>query len=305
MVSGKIMAYASPDSTYAVTKKLLDSAQHSIVIGIYDFSADYMKEHLKKAMRRGVTVSLMLDTNTADDPTLFDELERLGANCVKAPSSLGRQSDRLFRQRAREDHRRRRRDRDDPERQLVGEQHSVQRGRRRRRRAFRAGNRDMGLAVHSPELAGFFAELVARDMRLAQGSRRMPRRPRSLRGDRLAGERHLLRGRSAGASRSGCSPASPSRLRRRCAITPVVTPENFHETVKAFLRSAKRSIRIEQQYIRGGQPAVEALLAGDRRRARRQSRHLDVRIIVSPKYLYGNNKDEVPQGDGRLRPRVR
>ena len=37
------MAYASPDSTYAVTKKLLDSAQRSIVIGIYDFRADYMK----------------------------------------------------------------------------------------------------------------------------------------------------------------------------------------------------------------------------------------------------------------------
>ena len=53
LVSGKIMAYASPDSTYAVTKKLLDSAQRSIVIGIYDFRADYMKEHLKKAMRRG------------------------------------------------------------------------------------------------------------------------------------------------------------------------------------------------------------------------------------------------------------
>ena len=43
LVSGKIMAYASPDSTYAVTKKLLDSAQRSIVIGIYDFRADYMK----------------------------------------------------------------------------------------------------------------------------------------------------------------------------------------------------------------------------------------------------------------------
>ena len=42
-VIGRILAYASPDSTYAVTKQLLDSAQHSIVIGIYDFSAGYMK----------------------------------------------------------------------------------------------------------------------------------------------------------------------------------------------------------------------------------------------------------------------
>ena len=28
--------------------------------------------------------------------------------------------------------------------------------------------------------------------------------------------------------------------------------ENFQDTAKAFLRSAKRSVRIEQQYIRGG-----------------------------------------------------
>ena len=51
-------------------------------------------------------------------------------------------------------------------------------------------------------------------------------------------------------------------------VTPVITPENFQDTAKAFLRSAKRSVRIEQQYIRGGQVAVEALLK-DRRRTRR------------------------------------
>ena len=54
---GKIMAYASPDSTFAVTKRLLDSAQQSIVIGIYDFNADYMKERSKQrhaARRHGV-----------------------------------------------------------------------------------------------------------------------------------------------------------------------------------------------------------------------------------------------------------
>jgi hypothetical protein len=86
-VSGRIFAYASPDSTYAVTRKLLDSAVRSIVIGIYDFSASYMKDELKRAMRRGVSISLMLDTNKDDDPNLFKELKQLGATCVQAPSS--------------------------------------------------------------------------------------------------------------------------------------------------------------------------------------------------------------------------
>ena len=34
---------------------------------------------------------------------------------------------------------------------------------------FEMGNRDMGIAIHSKDLAALFAELVARDMRLAQG----------------------------------------------------------------------------------------------------------------------------------------
>jgi|tagenome__1003787_1003787.scaffolds.fasta_scaffold18666100_2 hypothetical protein len=36
-VRADIIAYASPDSTYAVTKKLFDEAKKSILIGIYDF----------------------------------------------------------------------------------------------------------------------------------------------------------------------------------------------------------------------------------------------------------------------------
>jgi phosphatidylserine/phosphatidylglycerophosphate/cardiolipin synthase-like enzyme len=74
-------------------------------------------------------------------------------------------------------------------------------------------------------------------------------------------------------------------------ITPVVTPENFHDTVKKFVRSAKRSIRIEQQYIRGGQAAVEAVLA-EISAARADHPELVIQIIVSPKYLYGNTKQK-------------
>jgi phosphatidylserine/phosphatidylglycerophosphate/cardiolipin synthase-like enzyme len=79
------------------------------------------------------------------------------------------------------------------------------------------------------------------------------------------------------------SPSSP------VSITPVITPENFHGTVLALLRSARRSIRIEQQYIRGGQPAVEALLK-EMDAARQANPALTIRIIVSSKYLAGNNK---------------
>ena len=163
------MAYASPDSTYAVTKKLLDSAQRSIVIGIYDFNADYMKEHLKKAMRRGVTVSLMLDTNHDDDPACLTSSTSWAPTCVQAPSTSAGNPIAYFG--------------NAHEKIIVvdGEIVMIQSGNWSENsipfnegdgvvgRPLRAGKPRHGLAVHSRELATFFAELVGRDMRLAQG----------------------------------------------------------------------------------------------------------------------------------------
>ena len=68
------------------------------------------------------------------------------------------------------------------------------------------------------------------------------------------------------------------------AVTPVLSPENYTSVTEALLRSARHSIRIEQQYIRGSQAAVRNLL-GAIAAAREERPALDIRIIVSPKYL--------------------
>ncbi len=287
-VSGRIMAYASPDSTYAVTKKLIDSATRSLVIGIYDFSAGYMIEHLKRAMRRGVTVSLMLDTNSAEERELLDELTMLGANCARAPSSSSGNPVAYFG--------------NAHEKIIVVDSEIVmiQSGNWSENSipfnegdglvvgTFEPGNRDMGLAVESRELASFFAGLVARDMRLAQGQPPDAGPPNGLAAAATPASDIFF---------EAAPPEIPSRLFSSITVTPdspidvtpVLTPENFHTTVKALLRSARHSIRIEQQYIRGGQPAVEELL---RQIAQARSEHpsLDVRIIVSKKYLDGGQK---------------
>jgi len=288
-VSGKIMAYASPDSTYAVTKKLFDSAQNSIIIGIYDFSAAYIKEALKNAMQRGVQISLMLDTNKDDDPTIFEELTALGATCVKAPSNSAGNPIAYFG--------------NAHEKIIVvdGEIVMIQSGNWSRNSIplnegdgvvvghFVQGNRDMGIAVQNRSLARFFAELISRDIRLALGE--PPERG-------AAPPEAIAEGTSAAALFfEAAPPAAPVRLFSSLTITPdtpvrvtpVITPENFHDTVKAFLRSATQSIRIEQQYIRGGQEAVEELLT-EIEAARQGNPDLDIRIIVSPKFLAGEKK---------------
>lgn len=291
-VTGRMIAYASPDSTYAVTGKLLDSAQASIVIGIYDFSAEYMKAHLKKAMQRGVRLSLMLDTNSADEPGLFDELRALGAQCVRAPSSSAGHPAACFG--------------NAHEKIIVidGEIVMIQSGNWSENSIpfnpgdgeysgqFVPGNRDMGLAVHSPSLARFFAELVARDIRLSLGQ--PP--------EAAAGDVASLAATGAAGTRAAdvffeAAPANaPPRLfssltvqpAEPVRITPVITPENFHETALGFLSSARKSILVEQQYIRGGQAAIRQLLERIAH-ARQAHPDLDVRIIVSPKYLYGSD----------------
>jgi hypothetical protein len=84
--SQAFITYTSPDSTFAVTKELFDKAKKSILIGIYDFSAPYMRQLVLDAMARKVKVSIMLDVDSAGEQQLLDDLIAMGARGVVAPS---------------------------------------------------------------------------------------------------------------------------------------------------------------------------------------------------------------------------
>src|SRR5436853_7165388 len=58
-ISSAFVAYASPDSTYAVTRRMVDSAKKEILIGISDFSADHIKALLLTRRNHAVAVSLL------------------------------------------------------------------------------------------------------------------------------------------------------------------------------------------------------------------------------------------------------
>ncbi|GAB7552250.1 hypothetical protein NRB_17520 [Novosphingobium sp. 11B] len=286
-VTGRILAYASPDSTFAVTRKLIDAATTSIVVGIYDFNASYVKDALKRAMRRGVQLSLMLDTNAADDEGLFGELRGLGATCVQAPSSSAGHPAPYFG--------------NAHEKVIVidGEIVMIQSGNWSENSIpfneqdgvagaqFASGNRDMGLAMESRALATFFADLVLRDMRLSQGLPPDAAPPEAPAASSLAADMFF----------ETAPEAIPQRLfpslsfvpEAAVPVTPVITPENFEPELKKLLSSATRSLRIEQQYIRGQQATVRTMLEAIAE-ARAAHADLDIKIIVSPKYLYGEDK---------------
>lgn len=278
-IQGRMIAYAAPDSTYAVTKRLIEAAQQSIIIGIYDFTASYMKELLLQAMQRGVTVSLMLDLNGRQgERPIFNQLGSRGAETVAAPSCSGRG------QRPHFEHAH--------EKIIVVDEEwvMIQSGNWSENSiplnsgdgavvgTWVSGNRDMGLAVQSPELAQFFIELIKSDMRLELGD------VESLAGSaarKTFTEEEIF----AEAPPQIPEPLFPSRtfpMSAPVSIQPVLTPDNYMDVVPDFLRSARRSILLEQQYIRAHQPTIKRLLDAIRD-ARRQNPNLDIRIIVAPR----------------------
>jgi phosphatidylserine/phosphatidylglycerophosphate/cardiolipin synthase-like enzyme len=246
-VRGKLIAYASPDSTYAVTRRLLDAAQEEVLIGIYDFTADYIKDLLLNVMQRGVKVSVMLDIDSDDEQDLLDELARFGATTVAAPSCASKHVSYFP---------------SSHEKVIVvdGTWTLVQSGNYSNNSipfndkdggnpdSFVTGNRDMGVAIFSKPLAAFFTKVLKADMELEQDA------------EEGTGDTEAAAGRPQPVPElveavpellpAKLFPSKTFDLPGRVRVTPVLTPDNYMSVVPDFLRSATRSIYMENQYIR-------------------------------------------------------
>lgn len=273
-IGSDLIAYASPDSTYAVTRRLLDSAKKEIVIGIYDFSAAYMKDILLNAMQRGVKVSLMLDIDSNKEEELFKELAKFGCKTVPAPSCASKNIN-VFPS--------------SHEKVIVidGVWTLVQSGNYSGNSIpfnekdggdpahFVKGNRDMGVAIRSKPLAEFFAKLLRSDMKLeldAAGMEALEARARRKKEpDLVEAVPELLP--------ANLFPSKALNPKKAIKLTPVLTPDNYMLVVPRFLESATRSIYIEQQYIRSKQAEIIKLLASIKK-ARDNNPGLEVRIIL-------------------------
>jgi phosphatidylserine/phosphatidylglycerophosphate/cardiolipin synthase-like enzyme len=272
-VRADIIAYASPDSTFAVTKKLFDAAKKSILIGIYDFTAAHMRQLVLDAMARGVKVSLMLDIDSADERRVFDDLVQMGVTGVPAPSCAN-DTVHVFAS--------------SHEKVIVidDEWCLVQSGNYSNNsiplnvsdgedgQGFRTGNRDTGLAVRSRPLATFLRDVLTSDMaRVIDAA--TPEMVISLgpEEDLFLVERAPTRRPSRLFASRSFNPASPLR------IQPVLTPDNYLDVIPPVLAAATKSIVIEQQYIRAIQPQVRTLLDAIAA-ARAAHPRLQVRIVL-------------------------
>src|SRR5215813_1061176 len=270
-VDQEIIAYCSPDSTYAVTKRLFDNAKKTILIGIYDFSAAYITELLLDALKRGVKIKLMLDIDSKDEQKLFDELNDSGVDGVPAPSCASHRVHFFS---------------SSHEKVIVidGEWCLVQSGNYSEngiplnvkdggdRDHFRFGNRDTGLAVRSKKLSRFFTKILDSDMALEING------PESLAQVAKAANAFLIE--KAPTKVPGkLFPSTTFKLTKALDIQPVLSPDNYMSVIPGKLRAARKSILIEQQYIRGAQDGISDLLAAIKE-AREAAGKLDIRIIL-------------------------
>lgn len=285
-VQSEMIGYASPDSTYAVTKKLLDSAKRSVLIGIYDFSSSYIRDILLNLMARGVKVSLMLDLDgSKGEYELFKKLGSLGAEVVPAPSCASEKVHYFS---------------SSHEKVIVidGEWVMVQSGNYSNNSIplnevdggdpakFVKGNRDMGIAVRSKPLAKFFTEVLRGDMDLElKGLESVTKPPKEL--PMLVEAAPKLIPKQLFKSKSW-NPATSTK------VTPILSPDNYMDVIPEFLKSAKRSIYIEQQYIRSTQKHITTLL--DAIGEAMVENPVDVKIILGKIF----DKKDIPKEKANL-----
>jgi phosphatidylserine/phosphatidylglycerophosphate/cardiolipin synthase-like enzyme len=270
-VRGDVIAYASPDSTYAVTKTLFDAAKKSILIGIYDFSASHIRQLVLDAMARGVKVSLILDIDSQAESQMFDDLVDMGMLGVPAPSCANERIS-VFAS--------------SHEKVIVidDEWTLVQSGNYSNNSiplnevdggagpAFRSGNRDTGLAIRSKELAELFTDILQSDMA------RVTATPAALRAI-VPEESAFFVERAPIRRPSRLFPSKRFNLDASLRIQPIFTPDNYMDVVPGLIRAATKSIFIEQQYIKAKQANVGVLLECISH-ARRENPALKVRIIL-------------------------
>ncbi|MBR1152454.1 hypothetical protein JQ575_17665 [Bradyrhizobium sp. JYMT SZCCT0428] len=270
-VDQEIIAFCSPDSTFAATKKLFDNAKKKILIGIYDFSAEHVKQLVLDALERGVKVKLMLDIDSKDEQKFFDDLNDSGVDGVPAPSCASHRVSYFS---------------SSHEKVIVidGEWCIVQSGNYSNhsiplnvkdggdRAHFRPGNRDTGLAIRSKKLSKFFTRILESDMALELTG------PEAVARAVEAANAFLIE-KAPTRIPAKLFPSKTFKLTKPLEIQPILSPDNYMKVMPDKLRAAKKSILIEQQYIRGKQPDISELLAAIKE-AREEAGRLDIRIIL-------------------------
>jgi phosphatidylserine/phosphatidylglycerophosphate/cardiolipin synthase-like enzyme len=267
-----VHAFVSPDCSFAAMKKLLGQARQSLLLYIYNVSSDEMLGLLRAAVLRGVDVRIMYDaTDTREDE--IAKLEALdGVRLKVAPSRVPRRAFTVCHQKF-----------------VVIDGRTVvvqsanwattsipNPGARR----WRKGNREWFVALESVPAAELFTELFDLDWDWKPAIEELPVAPTA---PELV---EVWTGFPEEIPPPGeIMPPARFEVGAGATVVPLLSPQNYLDEVLGAIERAKKSVWIEQQYVKAldDSPYVGRLLGALRKRKGK----LDIRIVSSAKYPSG------------------
>ena len=254
----------SPDSSYLLLKKAIDSATSTLLLYIYDVSAPYMIDLLAAAKSRGVTIRAMYDA-TSNGAEELEALKKVvkASNLKEAPSKGTRSVFTVCHQKFMV---------------IDGKILIVESANWARSSVpdiktpgkFKKANREWFIRFDDANLADWFTKLFNADFNIPET---------------IAAAAAAIPFPFEGLTMAAAV-TPPGKLfpvtqvdDNSAVVTPILSPDNYLKEVKALLAAAEKSISLQQQYILAGDGVRELLETIAARRKKVSS--LQVRIISS------------------------
>jgi phosphatidylserine/phosphatidylglycerophosphate/cardiolipin synthase-like enzyme len=255
------IAAVSPDSSFLFLKSAIDKATTSLILYIYDVSAPYLLDLLAAAKGRGVKIRAMFDANSGGVAELA-VLKKLGV--VKAAPSKGDRA--VF---------------------TVCHQKFIVIDKKtvivesanwakssvpeiKTAGGFKKANREWFIRFDDAAIAKWFTTLFEADFNIP------PKLGASVEEVNVPSQGLLL---AAAVKPPGKLFPMKSISDPTAVATPIVSPDNYLGELKLLLKSAKKSILLQQQYVLAGKGIKELLEIIAERRAALPG--FDLRIITS------------------------
>jgi phosphatidylserine/phosphatidylglycerophosphate/cardiolipin synthase-like enzyme len=265
---GPVTTAVSPDCSFFLLKGAIDAARTTLRVYVYNLTSDAIVDAIAERKKAGVDVRLMYDTIDSQGGEKQDvkRLRDLGVKVMEAPSVKGRRHFTVCHQKF-----------------VVADEHAVCLGSANYAESsipelktpgeFKKGNREWLVRVDAEPVAKWFADLFDNDWDLP-ATRELARPLPPMAKEFVILPRAVTPAPKAFAlGEFGAADAG--------VMTPIISPVNYRQEVEALIRSATRSIDIQQQYIKAGGPEVEALIDAVRERS---TKNVTVRIMISPAF---------------------
>jgi phosphatidylserine/phosphatidylglycerophosphate/cardiolipin synthase-like enzyme len=270
----EVRTAVSPDCSYRLLAGALGSAKTSLDVYIYDITSDHVVDVLRKRLAEGVKVRLMYDTTdgTAARTEVAELATLKGATIQTAPSSGSRRIFTVCHQKYAVI---------DGKEVVLGSANWAETSIPFVTTAgqFKKGNREWLVHLKNKDAAAWFGKLfqadwdipARRDMLKEAEARTMPP--------------------AVAVSSKATNPPGPYDIKdfqetgagaAKASIQPVISPQNYFESIRDLIRSAGKSVDIQQQYILAGGNNIEALLKELQQCAAKPG--MVVRIMVSPAF---------------------